>query len=322
MRRLALRSLLLLLSLLVLLGAAGATRAASPPAPVLLVVGDSISAGYGLSSGQVWVDLLAARLKSAGYPQRVVNASISGDTTAGGRARLPALLKQHEPALVIIELGGNDALRGGRLSVSRENLDAMVAAAQAAGAKVLVVGMQLPPNYGPAYVREFGAMFPAVAKARKAALVPYFFEGFGDDLAYFQADRIHPTAAAQERLLDNVWPTLKPMLGAPDDRIRPSGTARRSPGQILRQPQGRHRGVTRASDAHRRAQPFGICTRPHPRCSELARARRRRARGGRHAARAGVGLRGQAARCGDRRPQHRAHRRRHTALAGRTTGRR
>ena len=213
MRRLPLRSLLRLLALLVLLGIAAAARAAPPSAPVLLVVGDSISAGYGLSSGQVWVDLLAARLKSAGYPQRVVNASISGDTTAGGRARLPALLKQHQPALVIIELGGNDALRGGRLSVSRDNLDAMVSAAQGAGAKVLVVGMQLPPNYGPGYVREFGEMFTAVAKAHKVPVVPYFFEGFGDDLAWFQADRIHPTAAAQARLLDNVWPTLKPMLG-------------------------------------------------------------------------------------------------------------
>jgi acyl-CoA thioesterase-1 len=183
-------------------------------APVLLVVGDSLSAGYGLAGGQVWVDLLAAKLKTQRYPHRVVNASISGDTTAGGRARLPALLKQYKPAVVIIELGGNDALRGGRLSTTRDNLDAMVAAAQANGAKVLLVGMQLPPNYGPAYVREFNETFGNIAKARKIPLVPYFFAGFGDDLAFFQGDRIHPTAEAQPRLLANVWPTLQPMLAS------------------------------------------------------------------------------------------------------------
>jgi acyl-CoA thioesterase-1 len=186
--------------------------AAQTGAPVLLVVGDSISAGYGLSGGQVWVDLLAAKAKADGYPHKIVNASISGDTTAGGRARLPALLKQHKPAIVVVELGGNDALRGGRLATTRENLDAMVAAAQAAGAKVVLVGMQLPPNYGPGYVREFSEIFSGVAKARKVPLVPYFFEGFGDDLAFFQSDRIHPTAEAQPRLLANVWPTLQPLL--------------------------------------------------------------------------------------------------------------
>ncbi len=180
--------------------------------PVVLIVGDSVSAGYGLSGGQGWVDALAATLKAEGYRYRIVNASISGDTTAGGRARLPALLAQHRPAVVVIELGGNDALRGGRLATTRGNLDAMVTAAQAAGARVLLVGMQLPPNYGPGYVREFGEMFDSVAKARKVALVPYFFAGFGDDLAYFQADRIHPTAEAQPKLLANVWPALRPLL--------------------------------------------------------------------------------------------------------------
>jgi len=203
-----LRSLLLALVAWLWAAAAGAQGGA----PVLLVVGDSISAGYGLSGGQVWVDLLAAKAKADGYPHKVVNASISGDTTAGGRARLPALLKQHKPAIVVIELGGNDALRGGRLATTRENLDAMVAAAQEAGAKVLLVGMQLPPNYGPAYVREFSEMFAGVAKARKVPLVPYFFAGFGDDLAFFQPDRIHPTADAQPRLLANVWPALQPLL--------------------------------------------------------------------------------------------------------------
>jgi len=185
---------------------------AAPDAPAILVVGDSISAAYGLSAGQGWVDLLARKVAASGAPYRVVNASISGDTTAGGRARLPALLKEHRPAIVIVELGGNDALRGGNLAASRQNLDTMTRDAQAAGAKVLIAGLQLPPNYGPAYVQQFNSMFGDVAKSRKAALAPDVFDGFGDDLAQFQADRIHPTAAAQPRILDNVWPVLAPLL--------------------------------------------------------------------------------------------------------------
>jgi acyl-CoA thioesterase-1 len=199
---------LFLVALLAL--ASSAVRAAD--APVLLVVGDSISAGYGLAAGQGWVQLLADKLQAEGYRYNVVNASISGDTTAGGRARLAALLKAHRPAVVVIELGGNDALRGGNLGATRANLDAMVGDSQAAGAKALIAGLQLPPNYGPAYVNEFNGLFGAVAKSRKAALVPYVFEGFGDDLAQFQADRIHPTAAAQAKILANVWPTLAPLL--------------------------------------------------------------------------------------------------------------
>jgi acyl-CoA thioesterase I len=200
----------LFLSFIALFVVALPLRAAE--APVLLVVGDSISAGYGLAAGEGWVPLLDAKLKSAGYDYRVVNASISGDTTAGGRARLPALLTQQRPGVVIIELGGNDALRGGDLATARANLDAMVASAQAEGAKVLLVGMQLPPNYGAAYVRSFGALFTDVAKARKAAVVPFVFNGFGEDLSLFQPDRVHPTAAAQSRILANVWPTLVPLL--------------------------------------------------------------------------------------------------------------
>ena len=180
--------------------------------PTLLVVGDSISAGYGLARGEGWVDLLTTRLAEQGRRERVVNASISGDTTAGGRARLPALLREHRPSIVIIELGGNDALRGGNLQATRENLDAMVAAAQAARAKVLIVGMKVPPNYGPAYARTFDAVFTDVAKARGVPVVPYVFAGFGEDLTQFQPDRIHPTAAAQPRILDNVWPALLPLL--------------------------------------------------------------------------------------------------------------
>jgi acyl-CoA thioesterase-1 len=200
---------LLLVGLQLLSGAARAADAA----PVILVVGDSISAAHGLAPGQGWVDLLNARLKSEGYRHRSVNASISGDTTAGGRARLPALLARHKPAIVILELGGNDGLRGGNLRAARDNLDAMVAAAQAAGARVLVLGMKLPPNYGPAYTREFDAVFASVATARKTAFVPFILDGFGDDNRYFQPDRIHPTAEAQPKLLANVWPGLVPLLG-------------------------------------------------------------------------------------------------------------
>ena len=185
---------------------------AQAPAAVLLVLGDSISASYGLAKGEGWVDLLAARLEEKGYRERVVNASISGDTTAGGRARLPALLREHRPSIVVIELGGNDALRGGNLQATRENLDAMVAAVQAARAKPLIVGMKVPPNYGASYARTFDGLFTEVAKARRAPVVPYVFEGFGEDLAQFQADRIHPGAAAQARILDNVWPALVPLL--------------------------------------------------------------------------------------------------------------
>ena len=192
-------------------GAAQAPRAA----PVIMVVGDSISAGYGLAAGQVWVSQLVDKLKAERYPHQVVNASISGDTMAGGKARLPALLKEHKPSVVVIELGGNDALRGQPLAATRANLDAMVAASQASNAKVVVVGLQLPPNYGQRYVGEFNALFADVAKTRKTAFVPYLFEGFGEDLALFQPDRVHPTAEAQSKMLATVWPVLKPLLGSP-----------------------------------------------------------------------------------------------------------
>ncbi len=203
------------LALLVLAGAVAAPVPAQEQGPVLLIVGDSISAGYGLPGGTVWVELLAARLKADGYRYRVVNASISGDTTAGGRARLPSLLQQHKPAVVVIELGGNDALRGGRMTTTRGNLDAMVSMSQKAGAKVLLVGMQIPSNYGPVYVREFNETFASVAKERRVPLVPFFFAGFGEDLTYFQPDKIHPTVAAQPKLLANVWPALQPLLRKP-----------------------------------------------------------------------------------------------------------
>ncbi len=205
-----------LLILLLCAALSGGSFAAAPgTTPVIVIVGDSVSAGYGIPRAKGWVNLLAARLTADGYRHRVVNASITGDTTAGGRSRLPALLKQHRPAVVVIELGGNDALRGGRLAATRENLDAMVLAALAAGAKVLLVGIQIPPNYGPRYAREFEEGFVTVAKARKVPLVPSLFAGFGDDLADFQSDRIHPTAEAQPKLLANVWPALEPLLRKP-----------------------------------------------------------------------------------------------------------
>lgn len=202
----------LALAAFALAGVACGLAAAAAPAPTLLVLGDSISAGLGLASNEGWVALLARKLAQDGYPQRVINASISGDTTAGGRARLPALLREHHPAVVIIELGGNDALRGGDLGAARANLDAMVAAVQAAHARPLILGMRVPPNYGPGYASAFEQVFTDVAKARKAPLVPWLFKGFGEDLAQFQPDRIHPVATAQPRILDNVWPALRPLL--------------------------------------------------------------------------------------------------------------
>jgi acyl-CoA thioesterase-1 len=189
--------------------------AAAPKAPLILVVGDSISAEYGLARGQGWVALLAQRLTEKKLAQQVQNASISGDTTSGGLARLPALLSQHKPAIVIIELGGNDALRGLPLASSRANLRAMVQAAKAAGAKVLLLGMQVPPNYGASYQREFAAMFEQVASQDKAALVPFLLKGIADQAdaqAWFQPDRIHPLARAHPLMLELVWQGLKPLL--------------------------------------------------------------------------------------------------------------
>lgn len=186
-------------------------------APVVLVVGDSLSAEYGIARGQGWVALLEQRLQREGLRGAVVNASVSGDTTSGGKSRLPALLSRHQPAIVVIELGGNDALRGLPMSATRQNLTDMTRAARNAGARVLIAGMQLPPNYGQAYGQEFVAAFPQVAKAESAALVPFLLKNVADAPdadQMFQADRIHPTAAAHTRILDNVWPVLKPLVVA------------------------------------------------------------------------------------------------------------
>lgn len=183
--------------------------------PVLLVYGDSLSAGYGLPQNQGWVALLADRLRQEKFDYRVVNASLSGETTVGGAKRMEAVLAQHRPAIVVIELGGNDGLRGLSLAATRQNLEAMIRAAKAAGAKPVVVGMQLPPNYGAAYTGKFQALFEDVARQEKAALVPFMLAGFGERRELFQADGIHPAAAAQPLMLDNVWPVLRPLLGRP-----------------------------------------------------------------------------------------------------------
>ncbi|MEY4712692.1 MAG: hypothetical protein RIS88_2142 [Pseudomonadota bacterium] len=199
---------------------AGTALAAAPAAsasPVLLVLGDSLSAEYGLKRGTGWVSLLEARLAQEKFEVRVVNASISGETTSGGRSRLPALLAQHRPRHVVIELGGNDALRGLPLSMTRDNLAAMAQAARQADARVLLVGMQLPPNYGRDYGERFSDLFVQVARAQQAAVVPFFLKGFADkpDAArYFQPDRIHPTEEAQPLMLAAVWPELRKLLGA------------------------------------------------------------------------------------------------------------
>jgi acyl-CoA thioesterase-1 len=195
--------------------AASATAAAAPPGPTLLVLGDSLSAEYGLKRGSGWVALLEQRLAAQKIPARVLNASISGDTSAGGRSRLPALLALHRPTQVIIELGANDALRGLPLAMTRENLEQMTTLAQASGARVLLVGMQVPPNYGADYTQAFAASFAAVSRAHKTGLVPFLLHGVADQMdaeRWFQADRIHPKEEAQPLLLANVWPELKKLL--------------------------------------------------------------------------------------------------------------
>lgn len=197
--------------------AAKAANAATTPArqPVILVLGDSLSAEYGLARGTGWVALLEKQLAQDKMSASVVNASVSGETTSGGRSRLAALLAQHKPSHVVIELGGNDALRGLPLKNTEENLTFMTQAAQKAGAKVLLVGMQVPPNYGTDYANRFAGLFTAVAKAEKAAVVPFFLKGVADGpdpTRLFQPDRIHPRAEAHPQMLANVWPELKKLL--------------------------------------------------------------------------------------------------------------
>jgi acyl-CoA thioesterase-1 len=187
----------------------------SSNSPVVLIVGDSLSAEYGLRRGSGWVALLQAELDRQGPAARVVNASISGDTTSGGRSRLAALLRQHRPQVVVIELGGNDALRGLPLTMTQDNLSDMTRQAKAAGARVLLLGMEMPPNYGTQYREAFKRVYTQVAKTQSVALVPFFLTGVADakdPLVLFQSDRIHPNEQAQPIMMRNVWPALRRLL--------------------------------------------------------------------------------------------------------------
>ncbi|MBL0726872.1 arylesterase [Piscinibacter sp. HJYY11] len=209
------RSLLAHCTALALVATSAGLPAWAATRHTILIVGDSLSAEYGIERGKGWVALLEKQLAQDKQNATIVNASISGDTTSGGRSRLPGLLKQHQPTLVVIELGANDALRGLPLNTARDNLLAMARASKAAGAKVLIVGMQVPPNYGRRYSDDFAALFGTVAKAENVALVPFLLKGVADVAEpekLFQADRIHPTAQAHPTMLANVWAGLKPLL--------------------------------------------------------------------------------------------------------------
>ncbi len=194
-------------------------------ATTILVLGDSLSAGYGLRSSEDWPTLLQTRLAREGFRHTVVNASVSGETSSGGRSRLPAVLERHKPDLLILELGANDGLRGLQPKLLKDNLTTMIRAAKAAGTRVLLVGMMLPPNYGEAYNRRFQGAFVEAAREQSVPLVPFLLDGFAAKREMFQPDGIHPTAAAQRIMLDNVWEKLKPMLAA--DGLTPRAAAAR-----------------------------------------------------------------------------------------------
>lgn len=193
--------------LIVALFAAPAAGAAT-----ILVFGDSLSAGYGLARGEDWPQLLAQRLQQKKTDYTVVNVSISGETTQGGANRIDNALRTHRPAVVILALGANDGLRGTDLAAMRRNLERMIDAAQRAHARVIIVGMRIPPNYGPAYTEKFQATFREVAKARRAPLVPFLLEGFADKREYFLPDNLHPSAAAQPMILETIWKSLATLL--------------------------------------------------------------------------------------------------------------
>ena len=178
----------------------------------ILIVGDSLSAEYGLPRGTGWVSLLDKRLRSQQSSWSLINASISGETSAGGQARLATLLKTHQPQIVIIELGANDALRGLQLQATEKNLRQMIQASKKSGAKVLLLGMRIPPNYGADYSNQFFRLFAKLSESEKIEYVPFFLEKIADKVELFQADRIHPNEDAQSILLENVWPKLQPML--------------------------------------------------------------------------------------------------------------
>ena len=198
---------ILLLGLMVLCGSAA--RAESP---VILVLGDSLSAGYGIPVEKGWVSLLQRRLVERGFPYRVVNASISGDTTSGGLSRLPAALELHRPAIVVLELGANDGLRGQPPMAMSRNLSRMIERSQQAGARVLLAEMRIPPNYGPLYAQKFQATFGELAQHYAIPLIPFLLDGVAGNPALIQDDGLHPRAEAQPRILDNVWAVLEPAL--------------------------------------------------------------------------------------------------------------
>lgn len=180
--------------------------------PTILIMGDSLSAGFGINPADGWVALLEKKLGRENLPHKVVNASISGETTSGGLSRLPQALHTHQPEVVVIELGGNDGLRGLPLALMQKNLGQMIGIAQKSKARVLLIGMRLPPNYGPQYTESFSAMYLQLAKKYHVAVVPFLLAGVATHRELMQADGIHPLAPAQATLLDNVWPHLQPLL--------------------------------------------------------------------------------------------------------------
>jgi len=193
----------------------GAGRAVPAAPRTIVVLGDSLSASYGVPVEQGWVALLQGRLKKEGYEYRVVNASASGETTGGALARLPRTLEKQRPDIVIVELGGNDGLRGLSIADVRKNFDSILRLSQEAGARILLVGMRIPPNYGPAYTQAFHGLYGELAARHKVPLVPFFLDGIALDDSLMQEDGLHPNARAQPRLLDEVWPMLKPLLKKP-----------------------------------------------------------------------------------------------------------
>ena len=205
------------LGLVTFFGSSAALAQPKSPAaaPTILVYGDSLSAEYGIARGTGWVALLERRLAAEKFPHRVINSSISGETTSGGASRIVTELATHKPAIVILELGGNDALRGLAPAMTRQNFKSMIDASTKTGAKVVLAGMQMPPNYGRAFTEQFRSMYGELAREHSAALVPHFLEGVGDKRELFQSDGIHPIASAQPIILDNVWAALKPVLQPP-----------------------------------------------------------------------------------------------------------
>ena len=195
---------------------------AKPPAPAILVVGDSLSAGFGIEVSDGWVSLLQERLKSKGYEYQVVNASISGDTTGGGLRRLPRALEQHRPEITVVELGGNDGLRATPVRIIRSNLERMIELSQAAGSEVVLAGMQIPPNYGAGYAGAFARVYVELAEELEVALIPFFMDGVALNPELLLPDQIHPNAEGQPVLLENAWEAIRPLLRMPETAMEAS----------------------------------------------------------------------------------------------------